>query len=246
MSTATEKKIELINQLLAKAEKTTPEEAEALTEHAERLMVKYMIDQSVLEAKRSKAGSATEQIITRTYICSGSYQKPLMQFIHAIGRAYGNVEFMKSNGRNTISLHMVGFQSDVDQLYILAESLHIQSTVAMSAWWKANKNEFAMRSTEGKWYARAAFLTGFGDGAARRMRDNRASAIQEAEKESSGTELAIIDRGQAVQAYMSNLGVRKGRATKKAFDHNATSAGFTAGQNSNTGEKGLSHTKQLN
>ena len=68
-----EKKADLIAKLLAKAESTTPEEAEALREHAYRLMEKYMIDQAVIDARRARDGQASEKIVTRIIEFDGGY-----------------------------------------------------------------------------------------------------------------------------------------------------------------------------
>ena len=45
---------DMINKLLRKAESTTPEEAEALFAKAQELMVKYAIDEAMLNAAKGK------------------------------------------------------------------------------------------------------------------------------------------------------------------------------------------------
>lgn len=66
------RKMDLVARLLAKAEQTTPREAEALTEHAERLMVKHGIDQALIDEKRARRGQATEPIVTEAVLLSGT------------------------------------------------------------------------------------------------------------------------------------------------------------------------------
>lgn len=55
---------ERIALLLNKAERTTPEEAEALTAAAEKLMLKYGIEQAHIDAKRRAAGDK-DRAVTR-------------------------------------------------------------------------------------------------------------------------------------------------------------------------------------
>jgi hypothetical protein len=228
-----EKKIDLIAQLLAKAESTTPEEAEALTEHATRLMAKYMIDQATIDAKRGLEGKSREEIVRVSEQMAGSYQKPMMDLWHTVGRAYGPLKFMKSNGKNVIEFIIIGHQSDVEQFVALGKSLEIQCTVAMRAWWLENKVSYDHLTTQGRWEARAAFITGFARGAARRMAESKQRAISEA---GPGTELVLTDRSTAVEEYFAGLSTRKGRSARGYYDDNASGAGFLAGQRANTGQ----------
>jgi hypothetical protein len=230
-----EKKINLIAQLLAKAESTTPEEAEALTEAAQKLMAKFMIDQATIDAKRGKLGHAREAIVREAEQMAGSYQKPMMDLWHTVGQAYGPLRFLKSNGKNVINFYIIGHESDVEQFRALGKSLEIQCTVAMRAWWLANKTSYDHLNTRGKWEARAAFITGFARGAARRMAEGKRQAISEA---GPGTELVLADRSAAVEEYFEGLGSRKGRAGKGYYDGEATNAGYRAGQQANTGQGG--------
>lgn len=228
-----EKKIELIAQLLAKAESTTPEEAEALTEAATKLMAKYMIDQATIDAKRGKEGKSRESIVRESETMAGSYQKPMMDLWFTVGQAYGPLRFLKSNGKNTINFIIIGHESDVTQFRALGKSLEIQCVVAMREWWQANKTNYDHLNTQGKWEARAAFIVGFARGAARRMAESKRQAISEA---GPGTELVLADRSTAVEEYFATLGSRKGRSSRGYYDGEASGAGFRAGQQANTGQ----------
>ena len=70
-----EAKLDLIAKLLAKAEQTTPEEAEALTEHAERLMVKYGIEQARIDERRARLGQTQEEIVKERMLFTGAYAR---------------------------------------------------------------------------------------------------------------------------------------------------------------------------
>lgn len=229
-----EKITERIALLLNKAESTTPEEAEALTAAAEKLMLKHMIDRATVDARRGK-GTKAEEIVQISLDCTGSYRKALMWLAWNVSQAFGNVEMLKSNDNGkTIRTYLVGFESDVEQVQTLILSLQIQGVVALREWWKANKDEYKARGVRSyeQWEARSSFVEGFGQGAARRMRESRVVAVQEA---GTGTELVLADRGSLVKAHMDAMKTRKGRASKSHYDGTANRAGRTAGENANLG-----------
>src|SRR5688572_5573226 len=66
--------IDKITKLLAKAESTTPEEAEALTAKATELMMRWSIDEAVIEARRVGAGKV-DQVVEKKIWVSGIYWK---------------------------------------------------------------------------------------------------------------------------------------------------------------------------
>lgn len=232
-----DKKIDLIAQLLAKAESTTPEEAEALTEHAERLMLKYMIDQATVDARRAATGKTKEKIVQVHVDLTGSYRKSLMNLWVSVGRALGPIEFMKSNDNGKyIRLWLIGFESDVAQLTTLGKSLEVQAAVALRAWWLANKPSYAGVRSYVQWEARSSFINGFGSGASSRIRESKAKVVAEA---STGTDLVLADRGQAVTEFFNNIPSRKGRQSKHEYDPTANQAGHTAGKNANTGGRAM-------
>lgn len=239
------KMAERIAQLLAKAESTTPAEAEALTEAAEKLMVKYMIDQSVIDARRAKAGEASEKIVEVRMEFTGAYRPELVHLAWSVTQGLGNLRGMQytgGSGGKVYSYWIVGFESDVAQAKLLIESLQLQAAVAVRDWWKANKGEYWWQSAYEQEKARRSFVHGFASGAGRRIRENRQQAVQEVSK---GTELVLVDRKVKVDAYMDEKRLRQGRArTATGFD-SAAGQGYIAGQNANTGERSIGHTKRI-
>lgn len=93
-----EKKIDLIAQMLSKAESTTPEEAEALTAAAERMMIKYAIDQATIDARRALEGKASEQIVKRKIEFFGMYRQDLLSLGHSVATALGQIRTFQSKG----------------------------------------------------------------------------------------------------------------------------------------------------
>jgi len=233
-----EKKIDLIAQLLAKAESTTPEEAEALTEHAERLMVKYAIDQAVIDARRSKAGQDSEKIIQERIDFSGAYRLEYVHIGHMVANGLGTVQCMMSTYKNkSASLYLIGFESDVQQAKVLIASLQVQAAVATRAWWKLNKSDFLHLTPYDQEAARRSFTKGFGTGAGQRIAASRQQAVQES---GSGTELVLVSRASKVKEHFDGLakGTRQARPSKGSYT--AETHGYRAGKEANTGEKAVS------
>lgn len=234
-----EKKIELIAQLLAKAESTTPEEAEALTEHAERLMVKYMIDQATIDARRAKKGEASEKIIEKRLDFTGAYRGEMVHLSSMVIHGLGSLRMMQYTGGTgrVFSAYIIGFESDVAQAEALILSLQIQATVAVRAWWKENKSIYSWQNSYEQEKARRSFVHGFGTGAGARIRDSRAKVVSEA---STGTDLVLVDRKAQVNAYMDAIPTKRSRSRNATGSDGAAGQGYKAGQNANTGGKSVS------
>lgn len=234
----TEKKADLIAQLLAKAESTTPAEAEALREHAYRLMEKYMIDQAVIDARRAKLGQASEQIVTKIIKFEGMYRRDLQLLGSAVVHALGTMRPLVSNGKRTSWLHIVGFESDVEQAEVLIRSLHVQALLAVKDWWYGVRDtyEYAYEPESAKVRARHTFVIAFGHGVAERIEANRSQVIEEA---GTGTELVLVDRKSKVDEFVDGLNLRNSKSTRK-YDPNAYVHGSAAGREANTGERSVS------
>lgn len=238
MADTQDKKLELIAQLLAKAESTTPEEAEALTEHAERLMVKYGIEQARIDERRAKAGQASEKIIEERLDFTGAYRGEMLNLcsnvIHGLGGLRG-MQFTGGRGK-VFSFWIVGFESDVQQAKTLILSLQVQSMVAVRTWWKAHKEEYSWQNSYEQEKARRSFVHGFGTGAGTRIRESRQQVVQEASK---GTDLVLISRDAKVQEYMDGKATRRARRRTATGRDSAAGHGYRAGQNANTGGRAV-------
>lgn len=244
-----DKKEDLIAKLLAKAESTTPEEAEALTEHAERLMMKYGIEQAAIDARRAQNGGKPEEIGEQTVDFTGTYRVDMLEMAALIAMAIGPIQCYQSKGRSPETgkqytrLYIVGFDSDRRQAETLVRSLEVQAMVAMRSWWLECRDSY-----QGPWWsdtekqrARAGFLRGFGAGAAERIRANRSQLIEEA---GSGTELALLDRATAVKDHLDGLGLKAGRARREP-DAAGFHGGVAAGRNARTGEREMTQGRAL-
>ncbi|QNL31062.1 hypothetical protein SEA_KAUALA_50 [Microbacterium phage Kauala] len=232
-----DKKLELIAQLLAKAESTTPEEAEALTEHAERLMIKYGIDQARIDAKRAKAGQATEDIVQRKMTFTGTYRREMINLGAAVCRGLGSLRVLQArNPDRSVSLYIIGYESDVQQAETLILSLQVQSAVAVRAFWSGVSRNYAGYASYDQKSVRRSFVMGFGNGAGKRIADSRQQVIAEA---GTGTELVLVGRDAKVQEFFDGMAKGKARRSNRKGSSFAASEGFAAGQQANTGERGV-------
>lgn len=235
-----EKKLDLIAQLLAKAESTTPEEAEALTAAAEKMMVKYGIEQAVIDARRAKAGQASEQIVQRIINFTGAYRGEMLNLVSSVAYGLGTLRVLQSTGGNkgkTFSAYLIGFESDVEQATLLINSLQVQAYVAVRDYWKGHKGEYLYQTTYEQEKTRRSFVHGFGSGAGRRISESRTTAVQEA---STGTELVLVDRKGKVDAHVAAMATRRGRARTATGGGSSAHAGYAAGKQANTGGKAVS------
>lgn len=234
-----EKKIDLIAQMLAKAESTTPEEAEALMEHAARLMSKYMIDQAVIDERRAKSGKASEKIIEERLDFTGAYRGEMLHLCSMVTSGLGTLRGLQYTGGKgkVFSYWLIGFESDVAQAKLLINSLQVQAAVAVRAWWKTHKESYSWESAYNQEKARRSFVHGFGTGAGMRIREGRQETVQE---QSKGTEIVLVSRKARVDGYMDEkAGLKRARSRNATGKDNAAGYGYVAGQQANTGEKSV-------
>jgi len=227
---------ERINALLLKAQTTTPEEAELLTAKAVQLMQKYGIDQALLNAARTGAKERIEKV---TIQLNGIYAKAYMDMMYSIANAYGNIRAYYTQWKQSdITFTVIGFESDVSQLKVLLASLQLQVVVALNAWWDAGI-AFNNASPMERFKARREFIKSFGVGAASRIRTARNDAVREAQATTPGAEIVLRDRGTAVDEFMqASVGKLKTvKNREKRGGLGASSAGYNAGRNANTGDR---------
>ncbi|MBS1907736.1 MAG: DUF2786 domain-containing protein [Actinobacteria bacterium] len=231
-------KLDLITKLLAKAESTTPEEAEALTEHAERLMLKYGIERARIEEQRSHDGDGYEKVVTEKMLFTGAYARDLRELGAGIAHALGAVRPLygaPSARDSALPLYLVGCASDVKQAQLLTMSLQVQALVAMRSWWAADRDRYRWSSESDRRRARSGFLRGFGVGAAERIRESRRVIVEES---GSGTALVLASRRARVDDAVAAMTTRRTRARDGA-DAGSFSRGRRSGLQANTGERAV-------
>jgi len=233
--TTEQKILERITLLMRKAESTTPEEAEALMEHAERLMIRHGIDQARAAAAAAGRDVKPEEIVRRYMKFEGVYAAALAQIGIDITFAYGVTRPLIYRERSFARLTIVGFESDALAVESLVASLVIQARVALDAWWKRmhRTGEVDLLTSSERTKARRDYLIGFGGGAAGRLMEMRGRVVEE-ESAVAGTEVALLDRKAAVDA---SIGDRPKARGLRVGDHAAD--GWRDGRNANVGGRGV-------
>lgn len=225
-----ENKQGLIAKLLAKAESTTPEEAEALTEHAERLMLKYGIERARIDEQRARHGGGHEPIVKERILFAGAYARDLRELGAGVAIALRAVRPLYGSEREP-TLYLVGCASDVKQARVLLASLQVQAMVAMRHWWDAERDRHRWRSESDRRRARSGFIRGFGIGAADRIRESHNAVFEEA---GSGAELVLASRRERVDAAVDAMTTRRARPRDGA-DPASFLSGRISGRQADTG-----------
>lgn len=231
----TEAKLDLIAKLLAKAESTTPEEAEALTEHAERLIVKYGIEQAQIDERRGRLGQTQEQIVTERMLFRGVYAKDLREIGIGVARGLGAVRPLLAEYPPIAGLLLVGHSSDVAQAQTLTASLQVQAMVAMRSWWLEHRHFYVEQREGVKRRARSGFLRGFAVGAMSRIEESRRVAVEES---GTGTELVLASRRSRVDAAVDEMHTSQARRRRTA-DAGSWSYGHRSGRQAQTGGRSV-------
>jgi hypothetical protein len=243
MTGAQETYADKIAKLLAKAESTTPEEAELLIAKAQELMQRYAIDQFMVDAAR---GVEREEIMTTVFRYEGTYRQAHAQIAWEVLRANGCRGVYTDNPtRRIYELEVVGFQSDVDRTRIVETSLQIQAQRALNAWWGSSPMHAALDRNR-KFNSRREFLFGFATGTQAALRTANASAqrsAQAAQKSGPSDSVALVLRSRAdrVDEWMDKSygRLRSVNRNYKSGGAGAGSAGRAAGARADVGQPGL-------
>ena len=230
--------LERIALLLRKAESTTPQEAEALTEHAQRLMLRYGIEQARVQAAKVGRDVRPEEIVTRTLRFDGVYARAFVELGGAVAFAYGTVRPLQRVWDSTAELIVVGFESDAVAVETLTTSLVLQARVALDRWWtgfKASGEARYLRPHE-RTKVRRDYLIGFGTGAAQRLRATRSQVVRDEQATTPGTDVMLLDRRAAVDAHVNATTRRTARGVSVGDGHHY---GVRDGRNANVGGTSL-------
>lgn len=248
------KKLELIRQLLAKAESTTPEEAEALTEAAAALMARHGIDEAMIAA--SDPGVRREQIVSRDYFASGQYARAVGIIAQYVVNAFPAQKMVITapareyiDGRTVRGerITVVGFESEVDHTIFLLASLNVQAMTALNAWWKTVSYRGRLSASE-KFLERRQFLFAFGAEVGKKIEEAVAVARRDVEAETgSSTALVLADRSAEVASEYRRMFPRvknTGRRLRTG-SMNAEGAGREAGRAADIGSKGVGQRRRI-
>lgn len=215
--------------LLAKAadDAATPEESEIYTAKAQELMIKYGIEQAMLNAARP-AGQR-ERVESKRIEIPAPYGLDKASLLYRIAKALGckTIRYTGRNLRKVTVVVVYGFPSDLAQVEMLFASLTLQATRDMLhaevPYWD---NTAAFRRT---------FLSGFTSVVAHRLEQMHDRSVREADTATPGTALVLVDRKTEVeQAYnLAHPDARTGRG--RNLSGSGENAGRASGRRADLG-----------
>ena len=240
---------ERIAALLRKAESTdSPAEAEALTEKAEQLMIKWGISELITDTEtKRKAEIRTVRMtyseVGAKYLADGMAQLFGHQIVAGLLGDQARCIIETRYDRRKI-LVVVGFDRDMDRLNMLHDSLVLQALYALEAW-RATADVRYLRSVQTAADHRRdqiQFMWGFAHTVKTRL---EAMRVQEQEQAEVGTALAV--RSSEVEDRFQELypSVQQARGLR-AGSHAANEAGRRAGATAHFGHSlGTGSTKAI-
>lgn len=226
-----------IAKLLAKAEATdNPHEAETFTEAAERLMVKWGIEEALVRSKMGETAKR-EEIVRESLEYTGRYAGVWVVLANEVVGGLGGVRLYQKSKRGSTNKTavIVGYESDVSRARMLVTSLQLQASMALATWWK-NFTAKQWMTDQQKFKARRQFIVSF----AIVVRDRLvALRTEEVAAAGNGAELVLVDRDAQLDAWMrKHLGqTRKGRSFQGSW--HGREEGQAAGRSAGLGQPGV-------
>lgn len=258
-----ESRISKIMKLLSKAESTTPEEAELLSEKAQELMARWAIDDAMLAI--AQGAQQPDKIIEKKTHFFGIYATSHRELAFAVGNGndfyliQGSGYTTNDKGQLVKSMYSVwvGFEREIAAAEVLLASLLIQAERAQRVFMKEWNADHGWATAFEKATARRSFLDGFAHGIQQRLMAARLAAKKAAEAEyqssqpehgsgesdeaaTTGTTsvaLVLAGRRQQVNDWVdSKYGkLKAGRGRQSKRNWNAGAAGRQAAANADLG-----------
>ncbi|WP_436739956.1 DUF2786 domain-containing protein [Streptomyces sp. BBFR102] len=226
-------KAAMIRALLAKAEDPAahPKEAQAYFAKAAALMAKYGIEQAML----ADAEPSTDELDMREFKIEGKYVADRSNLLFAISHALGaqNVFWGLTDwdtGKRYRRVRVYAHASTLARIEVLFATLQLQATNGM----KHIRPQYGQSTTS----YRKSWLAGFASAVRQRLQLAEESAAQEAERSgSTGAELVLVKREQAVEAYFKSKHPKVKTAPKRRLTGTGWRDGVKAGARADLGSK---------
>lgn len=220
-----------VRKLLAKAEDAscTEPEREALMERASALMAKYGID-AALAAQRDPA---SDKVTDKRIVVHPPYAKSMTELFWAVAAPMRckaiRIETPKFDGKNRYeyTMHVFGYQSDIDRVELLWTSLLLQAANGIK---KAD-----VPYGYSHWSYKESWLAGFRSAVYTRLTEAEAKATSASASEGTGVELVLYDRNRLVGQAADAAHPRVRTAANRQFKATGMNAGYQAGQRADLG-----------
>lgn len=214
-----------INALLAKAVSSTHEaEREAFTEKAERLMVKWGIDDAMLtDAARADKQRKRVTIEERRYRVDGTSGALLAELVASVAaQGVGPVRTIISRGGR--EWWAIGYTDDLARVELYVPHIVTEARRA----WKVHLSTVGYHDDTRRNRARIAFLSSFGWAVKQRLDGMFAEATH---GDGGSADLAITHRAGAVDEALHRLvPFTRSVPARRTRDHVARLAGWSAGE----------------
>lgn len=242
-----DKQVDRINALLAKAEAaSTQEEADTYNAKASELMIRYGVEQAMLAAARGEA-DASEEIVKITIDFKGQFAQAQMRLAWHVAQSLTGeavTGFKTTDYKGGVHLTLIGFDSDISNVKAMIASLLLQCESEMFDWWEYEKAAYKGQGQYDKTVARRSFIEGYSSAASKKIRDVYSRVVKEEQAKETGTAVALVDRKKQVDNYMrSHFSVGKGRSSYSRSDAAGRSAGRAAGARADVGGRGVSNSR---
>ena len=217
-----------IRALLAKAESTTPEEAELLTAKAAELMMRHAISQSQVAADHTVAEGFKEI----RFVFEGVYMRPFRRLIMRVATALGAFSLYWSRSKSQL-IEVYAWESTAEHVEAILRSIELQAIMAREAWWEAVRG---MYEAHERTAARSAYIEGYANGVVQQINKGK----EQIGREGTGGELVLVERQDRLVAQVkAQVGpVRSGRASR-TYDPTAYASGANDGRKANIGRNEL-------
>jgi hypothetical protein len=223
--------LDKVRKLLAKAENPacTAEETAAFTDKAAELIAKYGVDRALLAAKDPTTDAVADRIVE--IIPPYAREKVnLLGGVSAALRCRSVVREAESGGRRAFSVHLFGFDSDLERVELLFTSLLVQAAYGLAA--------TAPPPLENVAAFRRSWLTGFSRTVTYRLREAEQKAAERARDEpvpGSSTALVLADRSDQVRRRVAEVYPRLLPMGRRRLAGSGLRAGMAAGRQADLG-----------
>lgn len=218
-----------IRKLLAKAEDdaATPAEAEAFTAKATQLMAAYGISRAMVAA----ADPSSDRPGDRILVMDAPYALDKSNLLSSVAaplrcRSVRRIDY--PNGQKDISVHLFGYDSDLDRVMLLFTSLLVQAANALRA--------LPIPSFEHPAAFRRSWLAGYSAAIHKRLTEAESAAADDVDT-GPGSSLAVVlaDRRAVVDHRVRQEYPHLSTGRGRSLSGSGGSAGYAAGQRAHLG-----------
>ena len=230
MAKSRENIIELVQNLMARAESTTSEnEARMCRERADKLIFEHAIAGEDLVREEGVEVAMSKY----TFALTGTYKRALRIGYASVLNTYGTTFVLMQVGSKTHWLFVYGEQGDLDMMSYVLPSLQEQAMTAMRTWWKREREDNYYYSESDRRKARESYLLSFFMGVAEQVEESKREA-------SAGTsmEIALRDKTSRAKDYASEETQWRSARNTRSRDYRIN-AGVEAGRNATLAAGGV-------